>query len=63
MDTFKIGDTATINKSDYSQIEGVVIDIIYLDIHLNLGENLKGNERIKYVTVIDANNKKHTGTL
>lgn len=63
MDTFKIGDTATITKSDYSQIEGIIIDIIYLDINLNLGESMKGNERIKYVTVIDENNKKHTGTI
>lgn len=63
MDTFKIGDTATITKSDYSQIEGIIIDIIYLDINLNLGESTKGKERIKYVTIIDENNKKYTGTI
>ena len=63
MDTFKIGDTATITKSDYSQIEGIIIDIIYLDINLNLRESMTGKERIKYVTVIDENNKKHTGII
>lgn len=63
MDTFKIGDTATITKSDCSQIEGIIIDIIYLDINLNLRESMTGKERIKYVTVIDENNKKHTGII
>lgn len=58
-----IGHKVTINKSDYSKIEGRVIEVNEKKIELNLANGKNGVETNVWLTVIDNNGIKHLGTL
>ena len=58
-----IGHCVTINKSDYSQVEGKVISVREQQITLDLSEGISGVETNVYLTVLDKNGKEHIGTL
>ena len=58
-----IGHKVTINKSDYSQVEGRVINVNEQKIELNLSSVVKGVETNVWLTVIDNNGVEHLGTL
>jgi hypothetical protein len=53
----------TINKSDYSQVTGVVIKVSEQNITLNLTNGLRGVESNLWVTIKDENGKEHIGTI
>jgi transcription antitermination factor NusG len=58
-----IGHMVTINKSDYSQVEGKVIIVSEQKINLDLSKGITGVETNVYLTVIDKEGKEHMGTL
>jgi hypothetical protein len=58
-----IGHHVTINKADYSQVDGKVISVNVQKINLDLSKGIKGVETNVYVTVVDINGKEHKGTL
>src|ERR1035437_7001734 len=58
-----IGHTVIINKADYSQVSGKVIEVSEQQIMLDLSKGVKGVETNVCVTVQDENGKKHKGTL
>ncbi len=58
-----IGHKVTINKSDYSQIEGRVINVNEQKIMLDLSKGVKGVETNVWLTVVDNQGIEHTGTL
>jgi transcription antitermination factor NusG len=58
-----IGHHVTINKADYSQVDGKVISVNEQKIHLDLSQGIKGVETNVYLTVVDIDGKEHTGTL
>jgi transcription antitermination factor NusG len=58
-----IGHKVTINKSDYSQVEGKVIKVIEQKIEVNLSNNVHGVETNVWLTVIDNDGVEHLGTL
>jgi RNase P/RNase MRP subunit p29 len=58
-----IGHKVTINKSDYSQIEGRVIKTSKEKIELNMSRDQKGIQTNVWLTVIDNNGTEHFGTL
>ena len=58
-----IGHKVTINKSDYSQIEGRVINVSEQKIMLDLSKGMKGVETNVWLTVVDNLGIEHTGTL
>ena len=58
-----IGHTVIINKADYSQVSGKVIEVSEQQIMLDLTKGIKGVETNVWVTVQDENGKKHKGTL
>lgn len=58
-----IGHKVTINKSDYSQVDGRVIKVSAQKIELNLSSVVKGVETNVWLTVIDNNGVEHLGTL
>lgn len=58
-----IGHHVTINKADYSQVDGKVIRVNVQKINLDLSQGIKGVETNVYVTVADIDGKEHTGTL
>lgn len=58
-----IGHKVTINKSDYSQIEGRVISVSEQKIMLDLSKGEKGVETNVWLTVVDNHGVEHTGTL
>jgi hypothetical protein len=58
-----IGHNVTINKADYSQVDGKVISVNVQKINLDLSQGIKGVETNVYVTVVDINGKEHKGTL
>ena len=58
-----IGHKVTINKSDYSQIEGRVINVSEQKIMLDLSKGVKGVETNVWLTVVDNLGIEHTGTL
>lgn len=58
-----IGHHVTINKSDYSQVEGKVISVNEQKIDLELSKRIKGVETNVYLTIIDKDGKEHMGTL
>jgi transcription antitermination factor NusG len=58
-----IGHKVTINKSDYSQVEGRVIKVSEQKIEVNLSNGVHGVETNVWLTVVDNNGKEHIGTL
>jgi hypothetical protein len=58
-----LGHTVTINKSDYSQIEGKVIKVSEQEIILDLTKGVKGVETNVWITILDKNGIEHKGTL
>ncbi|RTY65551.1 hypothetical protein [Flavobacterium sp. LB2P53] len=58
-----IGHYVTINKSDYSQVDGKVISVNEQKINLDLTNGINGVETNVYLTVVDKNGKEHLGTL
>jgi hypothetical protein len=58
-----IGHKVTINKSDYSQVEGRVIKVSEQKIEVNLSNGVHGVETNAWLTVVDNNGKEHIGTL
>lgn len=58
-----IGHKVIINKSDYSQIEGRVINVSEQKIMLDLSKRMKGVETNVWLTVVDNQGIEHTGTL
>lgn len=58
-----IGHYVTIDKSDYSQVDGKVISVNEQKINLDLTNGISGVETNVYLTVVDKNGKEHLGTL
>ncbi len=58
-----IGHTVIINKADYSQVSGKVIEVSEQEIMLDLTKGVKGVETNVWVTVQDEKGKQHKGTL
>ena len=58
-----IGHTVIINKADYSQVSGKVIEVSEQQIMLDLNKGVKGVETNVWVTLQDENGKEHKGTL
>lgn len=58
-----IGHRVTINKSDYSQVEGKVIKVSQQKIMLDLTKGISGVETNVWLTITDDQGKEHTGTL
>lgn len=58
-----IGHYVTINKADYSQVDGKVISVSEQKINLDLSNNINGVETNLYLTVVDNNGVQHLGTL
>lgn len=58
-----IGHKVTINKSDYSQVEGKVISVNEQKINLDLSKGITGVETNVYLTVVDKHGKEHVGIL
>ena len=58
-----IGNRVTINKSDYSQVEGRVIKVSEQKIDVSLSNGLHGVETNVWLTVVDNNGVEHLGTL
>lgn len=58
-----IGHYVTINKADYSQVDGKVISVTENKINLDLSHNINGVETNVYLTIIDNNGVQHLGTL
>lgn len=58
-----IGHHVTINKTDYSQVDGKVISVSEQKIDLDLSKGVKGVETNVWLTVLDKNGVEHRGTL
>ena len=58
-----IGHKVTINKSDYSQVEGKVIKVSEQKIEVNLSNGVNGVETNVWLTVVDNKGVEHLGTL
>lgn len=58
-----ISHKVTINKSDYSQVDGTVVNVREQEVNLNLGNDITGVEKNVWVTIIDDKGKEHLGTL
>jgi transcription antitermination factor NusG len=58
-----IGHKVTINKSDYSQVEGRVIKVSEQKIEINLSNAIHGVETNVWLTVVDNKGLEHIGTL
>lgn len=58
-----IGHHVTINKTDYSQVDGKVISVSEQKIDLDLSKGVKGVETNVWLTVLDKNGLEHRGTL
>jgi hypothetical protein len=58
-----IGHYVTINKADYSQVDGKVISVNEQNINLDLSNGINGVETNVYLTVVDNNGVQHLGTL
>jgi len=58
-----IGHKVTINKSDYSQVEGRVIKVSEQKIQVNLSNGVHGVETNVWLTVVDNDGLEHIGTL
>ena len=58
-----IGHKVTINKTDYSQVEGRVIKVSEQKIEVNLSTGVHGVETNVWLTVVDIDGLEHLGTL
>jgi transcription antitermination factor NusG len=58
-----IGHQVTINKSDYSQVEGRVVKVSEQKIEVNLSNGVHGVETNVWLTVVDNDGVEHLGTL
>lgn len=58
-----VGHKVTINKSDYSQVEGRVIKVSEQKVEVNLSNAVHGVETNVWLTVIDNEGVEHLGTL
>jgi hypothetical protein len=58
-----VGHQVTINKSDYSQVEGKVVKVSEQNIMLDLSKGITGVETNVWLTIIDKNGIEHLGTL
>ena len=58
-----IGHKVTINKSDYSQVEGRVIKVSEQKVEVNLSNGAHGVETNVWLTVVDNDGKEHLGAL
>jgi transcription antitermination factor NusG len=58
-----IGHYVTIDKSDFSQVNGKVISVSEQKINLDLSNGINGVETNVYLTVVDKNGKEHLGAL
>jgi hypothetical protein len=58
-----IGHKVTINKPDYSQVEGRVIKVSEQKIEVNFSNRVNGVETNVWLTVVDNDGKEHLGTL
>lgn len=58
-----IGHFVTINKSDFSQVNGKVISVSQQKINLDLSKGITGIETNVYLTVLDKQGVEHLGTL
>ena len=58
-----IGHRVTINKSDYSKVNGKVVSVNEQKINLDLSKGITGVETNVWVTVVDKEGKEHKGTL
>ncbi len=58
-----IGHVVTINKSDYSQVEGKVVNVSEQKVMLDLTKGVKGVETNVWLTVVDKQGKEHIGSL
>ncbi|SEB01336.1 hypothetical protein SAMN05443667_11548 [Flavobacterium gillisiae] len=58
-----IGHKVTINKSDYSQVEGRVIKVSEQKIEVNLSNGVHGVETNVWLTIVDNDGVEHVGTL
>ncbi|WP_426095177.1 hypothetical protein [Flavobacterium sp. DSR2-3-3] len=58
-----IGHYVTINKADYSQVDGKVISVNEQKINLDLTNGINEVETNVYLTKVDKNGKEHLGTL
>jgi transcription antitermination factor NusG len=58
-----MGHKVTINKSDYSQVEGRVIKVSEQKIEVNLSNGVHGVETNVWLTVVDIDGVEHIGTL
>ena len=58
-----LGHKVTINKSDFSQVEGKVIKVNEQKIQLDLSRGISGIETNVWLTVLDDQGAEHMGTL
>ena len=58
-----IGHTVTITKSDYSQVEGRVINVNEQKVMLDLSKGEKGVETNVFITILDKESVEHMGSL
>lgn len=58
-----IGHHVTINKTDYSQVDGKVISVSEQKIDLDLSKGVKGVETNVWLTVLDKDGVEQQGTL
>ena len=58
-----LGHKVTINKSDFSQVEGKVIKVNEQKIQLDLSRGVSGVETNVWLTVLDDQGTEHMGTL
>ena len=58
-----IGHRVTINKSDYSKVNGKVVSVNEQKINLDLSKGITGVETNVWVTIVDKEGKEHMGTL
>lgn len=58
-----LGHKVTINKSDFSQVEGKVIKVSEQKIQLDLSKGISGVETNVWLTVLDDQGTEHMGTL
>ena len=58
-----IGHYVTIDKADYSQVEGKVVKVSEQKINLDLSQGISGVETNVWLTVVDNEGAEHHGTL
>ncbi len=58
-----LGHTVTITKSDYSQVEGRVINVNDQKVMLDLTKGEKGVETNVWITILDKESVEHMGSL